>query len=344
MRYKELDALRGVAALLVVIFHFTMETDLTSQGFKLGTTGVDLFFMISGFVILLSLNYVNNSSEFVMNRVSRLYPTYWACVTCTFIFMIIKALYDSEWWDVSVLQYLANLTMFQYYLGIQDLDSPYWTMIIEMIFYGVMLLLFYFNWLRFLTQIGVTVILIVDAAILLNIDHALLNKIMHWFPLLQFVPLFFAGTVFYNMATANQKSVKHYTLLILCLVSQILLFEYSGRSKLFITHAEYACMLTIHFIVFTLFVHGKLKFIVSRFTLFLGEISFALYLIHQKISLGHIIPFLVRVMHFNLWTASLLTLVIIILLATFITYFIGIPLSKKMKTKLYTLFNEKAEG
>lgn len=62
-RYEELDALRGIAALMVVLFHFTMYRQETKFGFKLGTTGVDLFFLISGFVIIMSLIKIKNSKD-----------------------------------------------------------------------------------------------------------------------------------------------------------------------------------------------------------------------------------------------------------------------------------------
>jgi peptidoglycan/LPS O-acetylase OafA/YrhL len=59
-RFEELDVLRGLAAVMVVVFHFTMGRNQADLGFKLGTTGVYLFFIISGFVILLSLEHVEN--------------------------------------------------------------------------------------------------------------------------------------------------------------------------------------------------------------------------------------------------------------------------------------------
>jgi peptidoglycan/LPS O-acetylase OafA/YrhL len=88
-RFQELDALRGIAALLVVVFHFTMHRPQSELGFKYGITGVDLFFIISGFVIFMSINNVNSAKEFVVNRITRLYPTYWACVTTTYIASVI---------------------------------------------------------------------------------------------------------------------------------------------------------------------------------------------------------------------------------------------------------------
>src|SRR4051812_39368993 len=91
-RYEELDALRGIASLMVVFFHYTMGRPQADVGFVLGTTGVDLFFIISGFVIFMSLNKITRSTDFIINRVSRLYPTYWTAVTFTFVILLLDTL------------------------------------------------------------------------------------------------------------------------------------------------------------------------------------------------------------------------------------------------------------
>ncbi|WP_407557694.1 acyltransferase family protein, partial [Winogradskyella sp. 4-2091] len=154
-RYRELDALRGLAAIMVVLFHFTMGKNQAELGFKLGTTGVDLFFIISGFVILLSLKYVNKSGQFVINRISRLYPTYWASVSLTFLVMLLHGFYSLNLSKVSIVEYLGNMTMIQFYLKIPYLDDSYWTMIIELLFYGFMLILFHFKLLKHINKIGI---------------------------------------------------------------------------------------------------------------------------------------------------------------------------------------------
>lgn len=342
MRYKELDALRGFAAILVALFHFGMVKN--DPLFNIGVTGVDLFFMISGFVILLSLQHVNRPLEFVINRVSRLYPTYWACVTFTFLLLVCRAIALSDWTAVDIVQYLGNMTMFQFYLRIPDLDGPYWTMIIEMIFYAVMLFLFRFKLLKFLNQIGVIIML---ACVLMNVlyaDNVWVIRIMWWMPLLQFWPLFLAGTVFYTIATTKTDThVKEYSILLCCMICQILLFQYCGRSRSFIDQPEYIVMVSIYFMLFTLFVRGKLKFIVSPLTLFLGEISFVFYLIHQTLSLEFIQPFLINTFHVNYWVGCVFTLSIVIILSALITYKIGLVYSKKMKEKLYSVFAIKSD-
>ena len=337
-RYRTLDALRGFAALSVVFFHFTAGRDQADWGFKLGTTGVDLFFMISGFVILLSLQYVEKSRQFIINRISRLYPTYWASVTFTFLILLLNGIYRWDFSNVNVVHYIGNMTMFQFYLKIPNLDGPYWTMIIEMLFYIFMVLMFHFKLLRHLNIIGVFLTVTIVLLAHFQFDNIWVKSLFYWIPLLQFWPLFFSGILFYKIITKTIDRKKHYAMIILCLCSQILLFDYAGRSHAFISFWEYACMIIVYFSLFILFVNGKLQFIINKPSLFLGKISFALYLNHQLLSIRVIIPFLTEKLNINFWVSSLVALICSIAVATFITYLIEIPYSKKMKSKLYARF------
>lgn len=339
IRFEELDALRGIAALLVVVFHFTMGKKEAELGFFLGNTGVDLFFMISGFVILLSLEHVKKLGQFIINRISRLYPTYWASVTLVFIVILLNGLYNSDFEKVSVVQYLGNLTMFQFYLRIPNLDGPYWSLIIELLFYSVMAVLYHFKCLKFLNWIGVVLTLFTVCILYFSYDALWVQRIFFsYFPLIQYWPLFFSGILFYQLITKKIQLAKHYVLIVFCLIAQVILFEYSGRSGSFIVVEEYVFMLIVYFSLFTLFVNGKLKFIISKPLLFLGKISFALYLIHQMISIEYIIPYLYDELKLNFWISFLAALITSIGLATFITYFVEIPFSKKLKNKLYKTF------
>ena len=339
-RYEELDALRGIAALLVVFFHFTMGRPEYNTFFKLGTTGVDLFFVISGFVIFMSLQKISSGFDFVINRVSRLYPTYWASVTFTFILILSFLIYNNRNdLDNKLIQYLGNLTMFQFYLNfphrIDDLDGPYWTLIIEMLFYISILFLFLTKLLKYIKAIGIVlcIIIVVLTQYCYNINYV--KYIISWIPLLQFLPLFFAGTVFYNISTKKDKLVFNYSIIVLCFLCQSVLFPYAGRSNDYINWTEYCIMLFVYFALFILFVNNRLSFIVNKTTLFFGKISYALYLIHQYISVKIIIPHFYNKLGINFWIVAIfINLPIIIGIATFITYKIDIPYSRKMKEKL----------
>lgn len=342
-RFKELDALRGIAALLVVFFHLTFDREVSileyDAFFKYGTTGVDLFFIISGFVIFMSLKHTNRAVDFTINRVSRLYPTYWFAVTATCVLIFVHLYYEKRlvFTDL-IFNYLTNLTMFQFYFNVKDLDGPYWTLIIEMLFYIWILGLYKMNVLKYINGIGVGLCMsLLIAVSFFNTNETVLYT-LSIIPLLQFFPLFFAGIIFFKIYDTQKNRFLYYAIIVLCIYCQYVLFPYAGRSRSYISHSEYSVMLCIYFILFTLLVNMKLRWIVNAGTIFLGKISYALYLTHQYISWYFIIPLFERKLGFNFWIVIVcIDLPILILIAAFITYKIEIPYSKKMKMKLQEL-------
>lgn len=334
-KFAELDALRGIASLVVVVAHYNMFRPGASDLFMLGTVAVDLFFIVSGLVIFMSINRVKTNSDFVVNRVSRLYPTYWTCVTITFLIIVMhKCVTSGRLNSFIFIEYLANLTMFQHYLNINNIDGPYWTLIVEMTFYISMFLLLKFKLIKHYDSIGILLIIILPSLLFL-FEDTFIKNVMFWFPALQFAPLFFVGSIFYKLHTQKDKKNKNYILVILCLISQIILFPFSGRSYLFISQIEYALMLCIVFFLFILFANKKLNFIVCKPTLFLGKISYPLYLIHQYISIDFMIPFFIKRFNMSFWVASfVVTLPIILIIAAIITKYVDTRMVKLMRKKL----------
>jgi peptidoglycan/LPS O-acetylase OafA/YrhL len=340
-RFGELDALRGIAALMVVFFHFTMNYNAL---FKFGVAGVDLFFIISGFVIFMSINNTKTAKDFIISRVSRLYPTYWTCVTFTFICIIFYHLLENKIFSNAIfIKYLGNLTMFQKYLRMSDMDDSYWTMIIEMLFYIFILLLFSLKILRHIKFIGFSLCLIVTFfTYFFYYTFSVVNIIIRGIPLFQFIPLFFAGIIFYDIYTNKKKLFLNYSIIIFCFCCQLILFPYAGGSHRFISFYEYLGMLCLFFSLFIAFVNNKLQFIVNKVSLYFGKISFALYLIHQSISTNFIIPFLTEKLNLNFWIAiTLINLPIVVGIATFITYKIELPYSRKLKEILQSFYLKK---
>jgi peptidoglycan/LPS O-acetylase OafA/YrhL len=92
-RYGFLDSIRGFAACLVMLQHTLYQSGLLGSdltrltGFiptwlELGETGVVAFFIVSGFVIPLSLEKTNDFRLFWVHRALRIYPLY-ALIYCT---------------------------------------------------------------------------------------------------------------------------------------------------------------------------------------------------------------------------------------------------------------------
>jgi len=155
-RYHELDALRGITAIMIVAVHFSVNNSNNAFSFHIGFIAVDLFFIISGFVILLTIEKNKTWQYFLLNRFSRLYPAYWICVLMTTI-----AIFLAQRWNIFInveanfmKQVLANLTMLQNYLQIDNIDGSYWTLAIELQFYLFILLFLIFKKTQLIELIG----------------------------------------------------------------------------------------------------------------------------------------------------------------------------------------------
>ncbi|MFD9972515.1 acyltransferase family protein [Streptomyces sp. NPDC059015] len=150
-RLYALDALRVVAALSVLMFHFTGVDAATKANWgvnpeelfpwlfpitKYGSYGVQLFFIISGFVICLSA-WDRTPGQFVRARFLRLFPAYWFSVVVAVVLW--RALPDGQRDVPSISDSLTNLTMFQVPLSAQHLVGAYWTLWVELTFYLIFL-------------------------------------------------------------------------------------------------------------------------------------------------------------------------------------------------------------
>ncbi|RAU47314.1 MULTISPECIES: acyltransferase [unclassified Pseudomonas] len=141
-RLAYLDALRGIAALMVVLTHLYLPVVGHVWVFDYlidpGKLGVLWFFMISGVVIPYSLKPgPDGAQRFLVSRFMRLYPAYWLSLL---VFIVILKLTGAPL--PSLAQIAANLTMVQAALGFDDVIGLYWTLFIELVFYALCLALF----------------------------------------------------------------------------------------------------------------------------------------------------------------------------------------------------------
>lgn len=146
-RLVQIDVLRGLAAVLVVVAHsseyFTARAlalghgvgfDTLVRTFDFGRIGVVLFFTVSGFVVANSLSAPDSKiRHFLARRFFRLYPLYWFSMLLAYFF------WTSPQPDVAMI--LANLSMFPSLWSAKAMLGLYWTLEVELVFYLLAVLL-----------------------------------------------------------------------------------------------------------------------------------------------------------------------------------------------------------
>lgn len=147
-RLRYVDALRAIAALLVLwlhvgdsFVHLDGATPLRgawlqafASGIDLGRVGVVAFFLISGFVIPFSIRPTQPAPlrTFLVKRFFRIFPAYWLSIPFGAA---------TGWWlwgrEFGVADFLVNLTLLQDVFGMRAAEGLYWTLLVELVFYGL---------------------------------------------------------------------------------------------------------------------------------------------------------------------------------------------------------------
>jgi len=157
-RYKNIDVLRGIAALFVVWLHAS-EVLVTLPAIKalgtlahdvpeflqLGRAGVIAFFAISGFVVASTIKPPKGqgTKHFATRRLLRLYPAYWLALALTYLLIWLP---QGRVPDLA--SAAANVTMLPTVFGIESAMGHFWTLEIEFVFYVLVVVLFLAGKLR----------------------------------------------------------------------------------------------------------------------------------------------------------------------------------------------------
>lgn len=170
-RDQTIDAFRGVAIISVMAFHYLVRwevpmsaasmTGLTQSypsWIALGRLGVELFFVISGLVITMTILRSKDVIEFAAKRFSRLYPPF---IVSVFLTAGVLLIYDPAGFSVSPRDFVANLTMLPTALNAKPVDGAYWSLLPEIFFYGWVALSWFFLKDRF--WIGIVILGILGA-------------------------------------------------------------------------------------------------------------------------------------------------------------------------------------
>jgi peptidoglycan/LPS O-acetylase OafA/YrhL len=300
-RIDYLDGLRGVAILSVLFYHYCGPTYAAILGCDSGMfaplvargwVGVQLFFLISGFVILMTLEKCRAFGPFLYNRWLRLFP---AMVIATVTLVLFNTVTDMpgphpmrSGLDVipGLIFVSPSILHAVTHLDIQSLDGVFWTLYTEMGFYVVFGAVYFMaGWrvavctiviLAVVTSAGDTVMAIMGVSQgLRRIIEPLGWMNMHlygWFA---------SGALFYK-ARQNKSAALFNGALVLGIATAMtqtnfIPFQWADRAILVL--------------VVTLFATAQVSrslqaALAGRIVMFFGSISYALYLLHNEIGVS----------------------------------------------------------
>lgn len=141
-RFELLDSLRLTAAGMVLFQHlFEHRPGFAGESLVPlgpGVAGVALFFLVSGYVIPMSIREEFDPRSFFIRRVARIYPLYLAALALL-VAIALTGLLPSFVWilDASPKAWLANLALIQDFAGVRAILGVSWTLPLEFIWYGL---------------------------------------------------------------------------------------------------------------------------------------------------------------------------------------------------------------
>ncbi|PJM95425.1 acyltransferase [Streptomyces sp. CB01373] len=341
-RLAALDGLRFLAALSVVLFHFAGQTAGAMQViwgrpyqsvfpelhgyFAFGRLGVDLFFLISGFVICMSA-WGRTPRDFFISRVTRLYPMYWIAIVvsaCVIYFA------DTPFGHPHPRVLLANFTMLQTPLGVSNLDPVYWTLWPELCFYLTFAVVVWkgLSYQRVVIFCGLWTV----AAVLAPAAHI---------PLLTLVvnptsaPYFIAGMAFYLMHRYRPTPLLWGIVAMSWLLALHFLLAPTGGRNNWETWAPWRGWLVLAVTLFFLMVGaialGRTRRLRWRGLTVMGTMTFPLYLLHDTLGMTVAHHFGDR---FDPLLLVGVTVVALVVLAYLVHRFVERPMVRAMRRSL----------
>lgn len=299
-RIALLDCFRGIAILLVVCFHYFSRWtpprdevnrypygDLLSTVplFNYGYMGVELFFIISGFVIALTLLNTEHWPAFVARRFARLYP---AMLLASLLTYACKLAFPALQLPFSATDLLPGLTFIQpevwqavFGHTVRSMDGPYWSLYVEVKFYLWTAVLYYAGGReRFLLHFT-----LFFTAVMSQIAVNKLIAVTWWMPMARqvftfdYLPWFALGVGFFFLRSNPRNRLA----LVLTLEAVCVLLVIALRWR---DSAD----LPFHFVFFALFAvlvfrEHWLQWLAWKPLASLGAASYSLYLLHLSIGL-----------------------------------------------------------
>ncbi len=285
-RILELDALRAIAAINLLLFHFTLVFENrygynSPLGFEFpwGKYGVQLFFMLSGFVNAMTLLKKGEPGEFLVSRLIRIFPSYWLVILLNVVLLSTFAMYAAE---PSTAQFAANMTVMPTLFGYECWEPVTWTLQVEMIFYGVLIVLFMggamnrplrtIYMLLGISAFGMMYCYQVNALYPNSLQAGLASFLSSLF-ILKYLPLFAIGILLHEIKLQRGNAILHS----IGIVASAVVFHAIDD------HGHNPAATVLLFALLALSAYGKIPVLRTKPFLVISASSYALYLFHNNL-------------------------------------------------------------
>jgi len=264
-----IDFLRGVAALGVVLVHFGglgfIDNVSVSRFLNFGKYGVEVFFVISGFIIPWSLfnnNYhIKKFGSFIWKRSIRIDPPYYLVVIVSFVFYYSKQTGSLFIFKIDFYQFLCHLFYLIPFTKYDWYTYLFWTLAVEFQYYLI---------------IGLCFGLIISKKPLLRYMFFLFFITLYWLPyfhnntqlIFRYAPIFLLGIILFLYKIRN---ISIFEFVTLTFILSGLIYIQLGIPQLIASQFAF---------LFILFVEFK-----STITGFLSRISYSLYITHSFVGI-----------------------------------------------------------
>jgi peptidoglycan/LPS O-acetylase OafA/YrhL len=344
-RLRALDGLRLVAALMVAAYHYGGRDGEVTQAwgtsprhqfpmlhplFAYGCLGVQVFFVISGFVICMS-GWGRPLRSFFASRASRLLPAYWAAIIIvTGVFALPVVAYKA----VSPSDALVNLTMLQMPLGVDRVLGVCWTLWAEIRFYALFALCIVLPGANRRRVILFCAGWTLAAAIAQGAHQPLLDIVL----MPEYAPFFIGGVGLYLVHRNRRDAYAWGIVAVSWLIGQHYAVQglwHSHGVHAFSYRSAYGIMLvvTLGFIAVAAIALGWLGWANWRWLTVAGALTYPFYLVHEH--LGWVV---IKALHQGLGIPSygtfLLTVAAMLLLAWLLNRSVENLLTPKLRTAL----------
>ncbi|MFZ4455585.1 MAG: acyltransferase family protein [Bacteroidales bacterium] len=284
MKFYSLQILRGLSAMIVVVFHVFEYADVRPFGYMFAAQpAVDVFFLLSGFIILYTLNQKDGGLQFFIRRFFRIYPLYFI-ILVIHLFIIYPFDNSQQYWN----KLAFNLFFIPFGENLYNsfIVGVAWSTSFEWYFYILITIFLMFKLQK--RRLSIFLIFILFTVYFVNrylmpyiVSNPEPNKSISMIPGSYHIFMFLLGVVIFLFYDRIKKFGSRNLILLSFLISNILfmtlaLMPYHPLFALFVVPLVFISWLKVE-------INGLFQFerFVSRALIYLGEISFSIFLSHM---------------------------------------------------------------